>query len=208
MAFRPSLEQVWNNERTNPLFHKFNISVLAFLILLALILAMAPPVKTDALVYHLAIPKAYLENHGIINLPNSMYSFFPLLFEMIFLFAMTFGVESLPALCGLGMTFLLLTGLGVFFHQYISPRLAWFVPVLFFSTPTFLEISASAYIDLSLAGFMFFTFYAWGPVAGNPSPLLVFLYGLVCGRCLGNQTDWADSDSPGGAGHCSGGQKR
>ena len=66
-----------------------------------------------------------------------------------------------PALCGLGMAFLLLMGLGVYFRQYLSPRLAWFVPVLFFSTPTFFEISASAYIDLALAGFMFFTFYAW-----------------------------------------------
>ena len=161
LEFRLSLGNFWNGNHPNPLFHKFNILVLAFLIILALILALAPPVKTDALVYHLAIPKAYLENHGIVNLPNSMYSFFPLLFEMVFLFSMTFGVESLPALCGLGMAFLLLTGLGIFFHQYISSRLAWFVPVLFFSTPTFFEISASAYVDLALAGFMFFTFYAW-----------------------------------------------
>ena len=181
MAFRPSLDDVWNNGGTNPYFHKFNISVLAFLILLALILALAPPVKTDALVYHLAIPKAYLENHGIVNLPNSMYSFFPLLFEMVFLFAMTFGMESIPALCGLGMAFLLLAGLGIYFHQYISRRLAWFVPVLFFSTPTFLEISASAYIDLALAGFMFFTFYAWDRWRETRLPFWFFYMTLFAG---------------------------
>ncbi len=159
--FWSALGNFWNRERPVRIFHGFNVYVLTVLVILALILALAPPVKTDALVYHLAIPKAYLEHHGIVNLPNNMYSFFPLLFEMVYLFAMTFGVESLPALCGLGMTFLLLLGLGVYCHQYLSPRLAWFVPVLFFSTPTFFEISASAYIDLALAGFMFFTFYAW-----------------------------------------------
>ena len=160
-AFQPNLGKLFDKDQTDRGFQGFNVLILTVLVVLALILALAPPVKTDALVYHLAIPKAYLENHGIINLPNNMYSFFPLLFEMVFLFAMTFGVESLPALCGLGMAFLLLMGLGVYFRQYLSPRLAWFVPVLFFSTPTFFEISASAYIDLALAGFIFFTFYAW-----------------------------------------------
>jgi len=161
LAFPPAFRKFWSEERPDRLFHNFNVYVLTALVILALILALAPPIKTDALVYHLAIPKAYLEHHGIVNLPNSMYSFFPLLFEMVFLFAMTFGVESLPALSGLGMALLLLMGLGVYFRLYLSPRLAWFVPVLFFSTPTFFEVSASVYIDLALAGFMFFTFYAW-----------------------------------------------
>ncbi len=160
-ALRPGLGTFFGKEQPDREFLGFCGLVLAALVVLALILALAPPVKTDALVYHLALPKAYLENHGIINLPNSMYSFFPLLFEMVFLFALTFGVESLPALCGLGMAFLLLLGLMVYCRQYLSPRLAGFVPVLFFCTPTFFEISASAYVDLALAGFMFFTFYSW-----------------------------------------------
>jgi len=180
-ALRPALKNFWSGERPNPLFHKFNVYVLSALVILALILALAPSIKTDALVYHLAIPKAYLEHHGVINLPNSMYSFFPLLFEMVFLFAMTFGVESLPALCGLGMALLLLLGLGVYFHQYISPRLTWFAPVLFFSTPTFFEISASAYIDLALAGFMFFTFYAWDRWRETRLPFWFFYMALFAG---------------------------
>ncbi len=161
LALRPALGTLFGKHQTDREFHWFCVLTLAALAVLALILALAPPVNTDALVYHLAIPKAYLEHHGVINLPNNMYSFFPLLFEMVFLFAMTFGVEALPALCGLGMTFLLLLGLTVYFRQYLSPRLVWCVPLLFFSTPTFFEISASAYVDLALAGFMFFTFYAW-----------------------------------------------
>jgi hypothetical protein len=180
-GFWPAVRNFWSGERPDRSFHKFNVYVLTVLVVLALILALAPPVKTDALVYHLAIPKAYLDHHGIVNLPNNMYSFFPLLFEMVFLFAMTFGVESLPALCGLGMAFLLLMGLGVYFRQYLSPRLAWFVPVLFFSTPTFFEISASAYIDLALAGFMFFTFYAWDRWRETRLPFWFFYMALFAG---------------------------
>ncbi|NIQ01820.1 MAG: hypothetical protein GWO19_15570 [Nitrospinaceae bacterium] len=156
-----TFNNIFQRDETDRWFSGFNIGVLALLTVLAVILAMAPPVKTDALVYHLAIPKAYLENHGVIPLPNSMYSFFPLLFEMVFLFAMMFGVESLPALCGLAMSGLLMLGMAVYYRLYLSRRGVWLVPVLYFCTPTFFEISASAYIDLALAGFMFFTFYAW-----------------------------------------------
>ena len=178
-AFQPTPGKLFGTNQPDRGFQRFNILFLGVLVVLALVLALAPPVKTDALVYHLAIPKAYLENHGIVNLPNNIYSFFPLLFDMVFLFAMTFGVESLPALCGLGMAFLLLMGMGIYFRQYLSPRLAWFVPVLFFSTPTFFEISASAYIDLALAGFMFFTFYAWDRWRETRLPFW-FFYMAIC----------------------------
>lgn len=181
LQWRPRLKHIFDSEPSDRMFHRFCVLSLAALVLLALMLALAPPVKTDALVYHLAIPKAYFEHHGIVNLPNSMYSFFPLLFEMIFLFAMTFGVESLPALCGLGMALLLLAGLAVYFRQYLSPRLVWFVPLLFFSTPTFLEISASAYVDLALAGFMFFTFYAWDRWRETRLPFWFFYMAVFAG---------------------------
>jgi hypothetical protein len=180
-VFQPTLGKFFGTDQPDRGFQRFNIVILAILVVLALVLALAPPVKTDALVYHLAIPKAYFEHHGIVNLPNNMYSFFPLLFDMVFLFAMTFGVESLPALCGLGMTFLLLMGLGIYFRQYLSPRLAWFVPVLFFSTPTFFEISASAYIDLALAGFLFFTFYAWDRWRETRLPFWFFYMAVFAG---------------------------
>ncbi len=186
-AFQPSLGKFLGKDQPDRGFQGFAIMILAILVVLALILALAPPVKTDALVYHLAIPKAYLEHHGIVNLPNNMYSFFPLLFDMVFLFAMMFGVESLPALCGLGMAFLLLLGLGVYFHQYLSPRLAWFVPVLFFSTPTFFEISASAYIDLALAGFIFFTFYAWDRWRETRLPFWFFYMAVFAGAAWGTK---------------------
>ena len=45
-------------------FSVFNLGVVCVLLFMALALAQAPPVRVDSLVYHLAIPKAYLENHG------------------------------------------------------------------------------------------------------------------------------------------------
>ncbi len=127
----------------------------------AWILASAPPIRTDALVYHLAIPKAYLEHGGLLNLPNNLYSFFPHLFEMVYLFAMMFGQENLPALVGLGNAAVLLTALACYFRNHLGTHYALLVPIVYFATPTFWEISASAYVDIALAGFVFLMFYSW-----------------------------------------------
>ncbi|MCF8721390.1 ArnT family glycosyltransferase [Nitrospina gracilis] len=154
----PSILLFWRN-RTG--LETFAILALSILAMLAVTLAWAPPVRTDALVYHLAIPKAYLEHHGVMNLPHNMYSFFPLLFEMVYLFGLTFGVEGLPALLGVAQAAALALGLVAYYRRYLGSRYGWLVPAVFFSVPTFTEIAGSAYVDLPLAGFIFFAFYAW-----------------------------------------------
>ncbi|MGP0565902.1 MULTISPECIES: ArnT family glycosyltransferase [unclassified Nitrospina] len=154
----PSMWPFWRNR---PWMETFAILVLGGLAAFAVTLAWAPPVRTDALVYHLAIPQAYLEHHGVVNLPNNMYSFFPLLFEMVYLFGLTFGVEGLPALLGVGQAAALAVGLVAYYRRYLGNRYGWLVPAVFFSVPTFTEIAGSAYVDLPLAGFVFFAFYSW-----------------------------------------------
>ncbi|MEE9259249.1 MAG: hypothetical protein V3U37_06870 [Nitrospinaceae bacterium] len=131
------------------------------LVLLAVTLALTPPAMTDALVYHLAVPKAYLEHHGLVNLPNNIYSYFPQLMEMVYLFCLALGSDLAAQLTGLGMTLLLLGALALYFRQRFSARWALLVPVIYFSTPTFFSVSASAYVDTQAAGFVFLSFYAW-----------------------------------------------
>ncbi|MEE2987442.1 MAG: hypothetical protein VX667_06615 [Nitrospinota bacterium] len=142
-------------------FERLNFWILAILVLLAFTLAMTPPIMTDALVYHLAVPKTFLENHGLVNLPNNIHSYFPQLFEMIFLFCLGLGTDSLAKLCGLGMVLILLSALALYFKQTFSSRYAIFVPVLYFSTPTFFSISSSAYVDIQAASFIFLSFFSW-----------------------------------------------
>jgi len=135
--------------------------ILAGLLLLALSLALAPAFVTDALVYHLAVPKAFLEAGGIINLPNNIYSFFPQQMEMLYLFALALGSDSLAQLTGLGIVFLLLISLWHYCKHKGSENYAWLAPLIFLSTPTFFSIASSAYVDLQAAAYVFLAFYAW-----------------------------------------------
>jgi hypothetical protein len=135
--------------------------ILAILILLALSLALAPAFATDALVYHLAVPKAFLEAGGLINLPNNVFSFYPQHMEMLYLFALALGTDHLAQLTGLGIVFLLLIALHQNYKLKGSPKYALLVPAIFLSTPAFFTVAYSAYVDLQTATYLFLSFYAW-----------------------------------------------
>jgi len=136
-------------------------SFLALLAFLSIGLAMAPAFATDALVYHLAVPKAFLYAEGLVNLPDNIYSFFPQQIEMLYLFALALGTESLAQLTGLGIVFLLLLALWHYSSKKMEDSYAWLTPLIFFSTPTFFSLAASAYVELQAATYIFLGFYCW-----------------------------------------------
>ena len=136
----------------------------SFLVLLAFLsigLAMAPAFATDALVYHLAVPKAFLQAGGLVNLPDNIYSFFPQQIEMLYLFALALGSDSLAQLTGLGIVFLLLLALWHYSSKKVGDSYAWLTPLIFFSTPTFFSLASSAYVELQAATYIFLGFYCW-----------------------------------------------
>ena len=158
--------------------------VLGALALLSLSLALAPAFATDALVYHLAAPKAYLEAGGLINLPNNIYSFFPQQIEMLYLFALALGSDSLAQLTGLGIVFILLISLWQYYRNKSSSVYAWLVPLVFITTPTFFSISSSAYVDLQSATYVFLAFYAWENGCTRNQPRWYFLMTLFAGAAV------------------------
>gem|GEM_PF-2663923 len=57
--------------------------LVALILLVSFVGAFAPPTNMDALNYHLAVPKLYLQTHKIIFLPTMFYSAAPFASEMI-----------------------------------------------------------------------------------------------------------------------------
>ncbi|KMP10708.1 hypothetical protein UR09_05385, partial [Candidatus Nitromaritima sp. SCGC AAA799-A02] len=163
-----SLPRRWRDFRVRfgksirPGFSAFNFCALGLLIFLSLTLALAPAHRTDALVYHLAVPKAFLAAHGLVNLPDNIYSFLPQQVEMLFLYALALGGSDASAQSvGLGLAFLLLFALTLYCKKHLTGKYASFVPVLYFSTPTFFAIAPAAYVDVASAAYVFLTYFAW-----------------------------------------------
>ena len=159
-------------------------SFLGLLALLAIGSAFAPAFANDALVNHLAVPKAFLQTGGLVNLPNNIYSFFPQQIEMLYLFALALGSDSLAQLTGLGIVFLLLFALWQYSKENIHKNYAWLTPLIFISTPTFFSVASSAYVDLQAAAYVFLAFYSWQNGCDQKQPRWFFLMTLFAGAAI------------------------
>lgn len=125
-----------------------------------LMAALAPPLKFDALVYHLALPELYLRGGWIESIPSIVMSGMPQNAELLYTWVMALGGGSAATVLGWGFGFLTVTGLVGYICQKFDSRTAW------------------AGLASLLAGFTLLSSFSWGYV-----DWLVMLFGfgaLVC----------------------------
>jgi hypothetical protein len=119
-----------------------------------ILLCLVPPTARDELTDHLAIPHLYVRAGGIIEFPIALYSYFPMLLDMLYTPWIHWGYDSIPKL--VHALFGFLTGLSL--YAYLSRRMNAVYGLLgfffFISIPAVLRLSHWAYVDLGL------TFYA------------------------------------------------
>ncbi len=122
----------------------------------AVVLCFRPPGghEWDALAYHLADPKMFLQAHRIWSLPTEHHSNFPFTIEMLFVNALLFDGASLAALMHL-FTAVLTVGLFVAFcRRRLNSTVGWLAAALFATTPVVVWEASSAYIDVGYALFV------------------------------------------------------
>jgi hypothetical protein len=126
---------------------------------MAFVISLSPPLAFDALVYHLALPRLYLQAGRIVYVPQIMFWGMPQTGEMLYTWGMGLAGEQTAALIGWGFGLLTLVGLAGVLQAYVSRRVAWVAVASLIAGYT-LAISLSwAYIDwlMGLWGFCFFT---------------------------------------------------
>ena len=121
-----------------PLFEKVLIVLILAQVCAMLLTALAPPVGADALAYHLAVPKIYIENHGILNLPNHKHSSQPFLMEMIFLFGMLIKGDVVAQLLNFASTCAAGLSIYVLARRFFSRRVGIIASAVFLLTPQLL----------------------------------------------------------------------
>ncbi len=90
-----------------------------------LITALAPPLKFDALVYHLALPRLYLLNGRLAYQPQIMFWGMPQMAEMIYTWAMSLGGEPAAAVTGWLVGVVTLAGLLGFIASRLEMSAGW-----------------------------------------------------------------------------------
>lgn len=128
----------------------------ALILLLTLLTALAPPLKFDSLVYHLALPQIYLDTGRLVYVPEIMFWGMPQLGEMLYTWAAALGGVSAGAVLGWWSGLLTLVGLFGFVQANLGLRPAWVC------------------LAALLSGFTLATSLGWGYV-----DWFTVLYGLV-----------------------------
>lgn len=118
------------------------------------VLASVPPVSRDALTHHLAVPKLWVEQGGIREIPEIAFSYYPQLIDLLYTVPIIFGHDI--AAKYIHFAFALLTALIVFLfvRRRLGPAWAGLSGLLFLTVPLIVKLSVNVYVDL---GLVFFT---------------------------------------------------
>jgi hypothetical protein len=136
--------------------------LLALVLLTGFLLVLAPETGKDPLIYHLAVPRLYLNHHGFYYIPGNIFAGYPLLGEMHYLLALFLRNDILAK----AMHFALLCGTLLGISQFIRylmrenayPALAM---LLFTTIPSVFVVSHAAYNDLFVTFFTLAAVYAY-----------------------------------------------
>ena len=127
--------------------------LLAALIVSIVLLAWVPPVSRDALTHHLAVPKLYLQNGGIYEIPSIKFSYYPMNLDLLYLVPLYFKNDI--AAKYIHFAFALLTAWLI--YGYLARRLdriwALLGALFFLSLPVIVKLSITVYVDLGLVFF-------------------------------------------------------
>ncbi len=148
-------------------------SALTFIALvcgLALIAALAPPTGKDALVYRLAVPKAYLATGGIVDVTTNVYGYLSFGAEMHGVWAMLLGQfvnaataeSAFGAMCFAWLPLLLLATFGCARELQLSRGWSWIATAFVAGVPSLYQVAATGYVDHSLALFVVLAVQAAG----------------------------------------------
>ena len=117
------------------------------------VLAYTPPVSKDALTHHLALPKIYLAQGTLVELPDRVFSYYPMNLDLLYMVPLYLGNDIIAKY--IHFCFALLTALLVFrfLRKRIGSGYGLFAGLLFLTTPMVLKLSITVYVDLGLLFF-------------------------------------------------------
>jgi hypothetical protein len=130
-----------------------SLAVLGSIVASIMILACTPPFSRDALIHHLQIPKLYLQHGGIYEIPELVFSYYPMNLDLLYMGILHLGNDILAKY--LHMAFGLATALLLYLYlkKRLSPTYGILGSLFFLSIPIIVKLSITVYVDLGLVFF-------------------------------------------------------
>ena len=154
----------------------------------SLVGALAPPTAGDALCYHLELPKVFLAEHGIGDLPYHDRATFPLMTEMWYLWALALDGGVCAQLVHWGLGILLGLATVVLATPILGRPWGWIAGALVVLTPGINNQMTAPLNDVALAAMTTLALAAWWQAAVDGESRRWFVVaGLAAGGALGTK---------------------
>lgn len=142
------------------LLQLFLITYLFVFVAVAFVACHLPEIEFDPLIYHLTVPKLYLQHHGIVDIPEILEAVFPKNIGMLYVYGLALHSQITVKFLNFWMGLLLVLAMHCFAKRIWGRLTGLAAAALFVSTPiVFFELRA-IYIDLPIALFCFLNFFA------------------------------------------------
>lgn len=147
--------------------------------------ALTPELSFDALNYQLAVPRFYLENHAITDLPYFWHSYFSRLVNSLFVICLGLGGPISCKLLVLATGLVTTLGVYALTANFISRSSALWAAVIFYATPMVSWLSTVSYIDLTLAMFVTTAWLAFMRWRRDQADAWLIACAILAGACVG-----------------------
>ena len=165
--------------------------LLILLLVLTLLGALAPANDSDydSLVYHLTIPKLYLQDGRIHSIPWLTHSNFPFTLEMLYTFGLLLQDQSLAKLFHFGCGWFTICAVFAFGRRWWGELAGWIGAAIFAAIPIVAWQMMTAYIELGVALYAFLAICAlsrwFEERARGGGQGWLWVAALMCGWALG-----------------------
>ena len=127
------------------------LSIVVGHVIANLVIALAPPVKGDALFYNLAAPQIFLREHYLIEMPDIQYTYLPISIEMLYTVLLPFGGDTAPQLLHLSLGIFATGGVALMCQRFFHGVPPGLVAAIFIAQPVVNKLMGTAKIDMGFA---------------------------------------------------------
>lgn len=154
-------------------------------VLLTFLAAMTPPTDFDGLLYHLTMPRLYLEQGRIVPIMDNVPQFFPSLVEMLNTMAMSLRGDVAAKLVHFSYMILLGGLVYLLARRHIGEQYGWRALVAYAAIPMVSVLGGWAYTDLALCFYQLAAFYAMLNWRERGERAWLALSAVLCGLAMG-----------------------
>lgn len=157
------------------------LPIIAIFLFIPFVTSFSPVSTSDAIMYHMALPKIYLMKHALVHIQGNWYSTLPASTEMLYLLGLAVSNDTLSKLFSLSITAMFFFSLFYAGIRYFTKNVGYLGIIVFLTINRGFFFYSEPWVDISLTLYSLlgvFAFLNWLETRHDP---WLYLSAVCCG---------------------------